>query len=343
MKRNTLITVLLALSAMQAWAQPQYSDLDTVTGKKRGLYTREWYTDCSQYRDSSGRLAEMGYLNNTGRLLMAVEHVVEGRMEVRGLAAMVAIDVDFDTTYISGMLPLDRLPETLYLVQGMDAVPGTGLLFPRVMRVVDSLRWDTVTPSVMRLPRRPDAVADTDYMECYLYEAYFDNPRMVDSVFYVIGTARSSVMKAVQLPEGSSPISVMRYTHYPTEYQYVTDTEEDACSNCWSGLRSRIFGTSLGIDATPEMWNPFNFYVDRFNLYPGMLFPIADMHNLRLNASNPEAGSVEGGGDYPHLSTARATAVPAPGYTFLHWSDGVTDNPRTIEMTSDVNLVAVFQ
>lgn len=73
------------------------------------------------------------------------------------------------------------------------------------------------------------------------------------------------------------------------------------------------------------------------------MFAICDLHTLMLNVSDPDAGTVTGAGDYPHLARATATAHPAPGFSFVGWSDGATDNPRTLTMTDDVRLVAVFR
>ena len=40
--------------------------------------------------------------------------------------------------------------------------------------------------------------------------------------------------------------------------------------------------------------------------------------------------------------TAVIAATPAPGHTFSHWSDGSTDNPHLLTVTSDTLLVAYF-
>ncbi len=53
-------------------------------------------------------------------------------------------------------------------------------------------------------------------------------------------------------------------------------------------------------------------------------------------------GTVTGAGEYKSGTTATLTATPASGYLFSQWSDGNTDNPRTITMTQDMNLSAVF-
>ncbi len=54
-------------------------------------------------------------------------------------------------------------------------------------------------------------------------------------------------------------------------------------------------------------------------------------------------GSVTGAGTYDKDATATLTAVANSGYQFTQWSDGVTDNPRTIVVTSDITLTASFE
>ena len=57
-----------------------------------------------------------------------------------------------------------------------------------------------------------------------------------------------------------------------------------------------------------------------------------------------EGGTIEGqSGEYKEGETVVFTAVPADGYYFTKWSDGNTDNPRTIKVfTSDISLTAKF-
>ncbi len=42
-------------------------------------------------------------------------------------------------------------------------------------------------------------------------------------------------------------------------------------------------------------------------------------------------------------SMVNIKAVPMDGYTFSHWSDGNTDNPRTLTITNDVTYTATFE
>lgn len=58
--------------------------------------------------------------------------------------------------------------------------------------------------------------------------------------------------------------------------------------------------------------------------------------------SASEHGSVNGGGSYDLGATATLTAVPDEGYHFVSWSDGNTDNPRSITVNENIYLSAVF-
>ncbi|MBQ7210985.1 MAG: BspA family leucine-rich repeat surface protein [Paludibacteraceae bacterium] len=55
------------------------------------------------------------------------------------------------------------------------------------------------------------------------------------------------------------------------------------------------------------------------------------------------SGTVEGTGKYEEGKTATLVALPAEGYEFLQWSDGVKDNPRTITVTENLTLIASFK
>lgn len=56
-----------------------------------------------------------------------------------------------------------------------------------------------------------------------------------------------------------------------------------------------------------------------------------------------EHATITGTGVYETGATATLTVVPDEGYQFLSWSDGNTDNPRTITVTSDAQYEAVCE
>ena len=53
-------------------------------------------------------------------------------------------------------------------------------------------------------------------------------------------------------------------------------------------------------------------------------------------------GTVKGGGEYPEGYTATLTATPKSGCSFIGWSDGNTDNPRTVTVSGDAAYIAQF-
>lgn len=60
-------------------------------------------------------------------------------------------------------------------------------------------------------------------------------------------------------------------------------------------------------------------------------------------ANNAVFGEVDGGGAVVSGFTTKFSANPAEGYHFISWSDGNTDNPRILTVTSDTVLTALFE
>lgn len=54
------------------------------------------------------------------------------------------------------------------------------------------------------------------------------------------------------------------------------------------------------------------------------------------------SGSITGGGNYNSGATVELNAIANAGYKFEKWTDGVTDNPRTITVTQNMTYTAKF-
>ena len=65
-------------------------------------------------------------------------------------------------------------------------------------------------------------------------------------------------------------------------------------------------------------------------------------YNVSANVRPDNAGSVAGTGAYPAGTTITLTATANPGYTFSHWNDGITSNPRTVTVNSNLSFTANF-
>ena len=65
-------------------------------------------------------------------------------------------------------------------------------------------------------------------------------------------------------------------------------------------------------------------------------------YNCIVNAS-ANHGMVEGAGEYEAYSIISLNVIPEDGYVFKQWSDGNTDNPRTITIWQDTTLTAICE
>ena len=65
-----------------------------------------------------------------------------------------------------------------------------------------------------------------------------------------------------------------------------------------------------------------------------------DRHTITTNAQN---GNVSGGGTYDYGTAITLTATANEHYHFTRWSDGNTDNPRTVSVEGDATYTAEFK
>ena len=67
-------------------------------------------------------------------------------------------------------------------------------------------------------------------------------------------------------------------------------------------------------------------------------------YDVTVSVNDPAMGSVQGGGTHiVEGSVITLTAVPNPGYRFVQWQDGNTDNPRQVTVTEDMSFTATFE
>ena len=107
------------------------------------------------------------------------------------------------------------------------------------------------------------------------------------------------------------------------------------------------------ISATPNMgyaflqWNDGNTDNPRTIMLTSNVVYIASFealtaYTITAVSADEEMGTVTGGGDYYEDETATLTATANDGYWFVAWTDGNTDNPRTVTVTGDSTYTATF-
>ncbi len=67
-----------------------------------------------------------------------------------------------------------------------------------------------------------------------------------------------------------------------------------------------------------------------------------NQYTVALAVNDTLMGSVTGAGVYNYGDTATLTATANAGYHFTLWSDGDTNNPRTLVVNDDMSLIAYF-
>ena len=68
-----------------------------------------------------------------------------------------------------------------------------------------------------------------------------------------------------------------------------------------------------------------------------------NQYSLTTMANYAERGTVQGDTVADYLTEIQLSAIANYGYHFTQWGDGNTDNPRTISLTKNTNLVALFE
>ena len=325
--------LFLYLAAILSLTQVQAQLTDTLTHRQPHYYYSQWYDTCQfgynldVYPHFSLCLAKCGGL---GQYAQAYSDYTPSPLQVQGVAVMVKyVDVSErlcpwrDTNYA---------PEYIFLAY-WDSTTGT-------MQKLDSARWDTLEPKTMRwdLCGTPDlypggAQQATQY--CRVYEAYFEKPVTVDSVFWLVGTTNSNFFE--ETPPGIEHLYLTN-----REVYYMRAWDQGAGTICaplnplqqHKILHSRVnetWYTPADYTIPHPCWGPF--------------IPIVVVQwLLEVESADSTMGRVQGGnGYYPDSMRVRIEAVPEPGYLFTHWSDGDSTNPRQVLLVGDTHLTAHFR
>lgn len=84
-------------------------------------------------------------------------------------------------------------------------------------------------------------------------------------------------------------------------------------------------------------------YTNINNGYPILRWQLGDTPFYTIRGiCKAEQGTVSGAGEYPQGAQVKLTATPKDNYAFIGWSDGNTDNPRTISVDKAATYVAQF-
>ncbi len=173
-----------------------------------------------------------------------------------------------------------------------------------------------------------------------------DNPREIN--VFDFGSEYNIVLEAEFL--GQNTINVSKSGNGNASFQlYVNGTEQPTASGATIS-DTLDNNSSIRIVVTPALgsffrkWSDGNTDLERtFTLTEDINLTAEVVKDHYINLLSDENGFTSGSGYYTDGNVEiSATANDPTSYRFDHWSDGNTENPRTIYVTSDTTLTAYF-
>ena len=328
-----LFVAVLLSTAAEAQPTPSTDTLPCVT-RQRNYFYNSWYdtTEWFNNPDDSwvfGAYSYEPYLHSYSGprdlRMVAWRQYSPEPLRVNGIWAMVNCACEPDlgnlTRRHTYMNPY-RAPEYLYLMV-RDPKYADWDLYDRhgphqfdtlnYLIVIDSIRWDTLTPRMLCLPLDCN---DSLHAYCHLFEVMFDSTITLQGEFFIAGSVNSN---RTEHTVGSNTI------YYPT-YYYAIDHMGDS-PNYYLG-QTRQYGPWYPF-LHPAGYSPFGPIVDGLRL-------------LQVVPADTAQGTAHHTAYYPDSSYQTISANPKTGFHFSHWNDGNSDNPRTVFLTSDTSFTAFF-
>ena len=347
---NILIFALFVMPgiAMASTISPFDVD-DTIPAEPRcdKYYYTKWFDDCPYWHPKGVYDSCLCFKYEFGRIfsgeLAKWEYAHNRRMKVKGLAAMVNA---YTPPTVDGATGNLKNPEYMYIYQMTETGRNIqGFDVEVRLQLLDSVRWDTATARVMEFRQG----WNDEYVQyCYIYEAYFEQPVWVDTDFYIVGSMNT--------PNSNGMVSTF-YVDIRDEGHYMLADKYGCDAGDYSDILACPPGAvsilqcpqCLGEGRPYAFWDMqigpmFNYWISDWPVSPfGYYLVIVDKWNLNAEPNEVGWGEVLGGGRFPDESDDTITAIAAPGFAFVSWSDGVTDNPRVVHLMSDTTLIANFQ
>ena len=136
-----------------------------------------------------------------------------------------------------------------------------------------------------------------------------------------------------------------------TLYNITVESDNPDWGNV-TGSGSYPYGETIQIEALPNIGHDFLCWNDGITSNPRDIVVLQDstfvalfaisQYTIEVVSDSPEMGTVTGGGTYHYGDTIVIAATPNIGFEFIGWTDGNTENPRTIIVTESTTFTAHF-
>lgn len=182
----------------------------------------------------------------------------------------------------------------------------------------------------------------------------FYNCTNLQTVYYNADSCAAWAGSVNELRKPFVGCSALNTIHIGTDVKYLPHNFLYGCDNVSSIYCTPTTPPSHGYDAFYS-WSAFGIPVyvpcnaisdyqtilgwNRFTNYQLM----SGNHSINISSADVATGSTEYLNTDCEAGMATFQANPATHYRFVNWSDGNTDNPRSLTLTSDTALVATFE
>ncbi len=173
------------------------------------------------------------------------------------------------------------------------------------------------------------AVAEYGYHFTQWSDGVTDNPRSVTVQNSATYTAQFEINSYILTVQSSNP--TIGTTSGGGSYNYLTPVNITANPNAGYHFTQWSDGNTDNPRLVTVTQNAT--YIAQFAI---------NSYAVGVVSGNTSMGSVSGSGTYNHNATATMTATAFYGYHFVQWSDGNTDNPRSVVVTDSAQYTAEF-
>ena len=231
----------------------------------------------------------------------------------------------------------------------------TSIIIPNsVTSIGSSTFWDCTSLTSITIPNSVTSIGDRAFKGCTslttvtipnsvtsIGESAFQYCRGLTSV--TIGNSVTSIGKlafygtgltSISIPESVTSIAYMAFTDIKQIRVFATnppDITEDSFYTPYTIKKVYVPTEAADLYKNHSIWGD----KDEFDI----ISPIP--YYVLLNCDHTQ-GTVSGAGSFLMNDKITIKATPKYRYHFVRWSDGNTDNPRTIIVTQDTTLTAEF-
>ena len=199
-------------------------------------------------------------------------------------------------------------------------------------------------------------------VDAYNVSAYAQNGSVEGAGYYNHGASATLTAKAdegyhfIQWSDGvkdkTRTETVLSSMSFEAEFEVNTFniTAAEAANGVVSGAGTYNYGSVATLTAVANEGYHFTQWSDGLTSATRRLSVVEDAefsasfeintYEVKLSAEN---GTVSGAGTFEHGEEATISAKAAEHYHFVKWSDGNTQNPRTITVTKNRKLTALFE